>query len=169
MLEKHPFGDFVPRKARYLVIGSFVGKYVPGYNWYYSNQRNQLWPIIESVYSVKLARKSDKQKLFRQIGIAICDIIQSCERKSGNNLDTNLSNITYNTEGIRKIVRTRKIEKIYFTSKFVEKKFKREFNEIILKYPRIELVSLPSPSPRYATMNINDKIALYKKLLPKLK
>jgi len=139
--EIHPFEAFVPPKARYLILGSFVSNARdPSYDWYYSSKRNQFWPIIEKVYKTKLADKKAKQNLFRKLNIAITDIIVSCQRRDGNSKED-------------------KIEKIYFTSRFVEKQFKKRFKT------DITLVTLPSPSPRYAKLSFNEKVRRYRNLL----
>lgn len=166
MIEKHPYGDFVPNKSKYLILGSFTGIIFPGYDWFYSNKRNQFWPIIEGVYGVKLTDKKQKQQLFTRLNIAITDIISSCERKANNNLDVNLTNMVFN-KGIINILRSNKIETIYFSSRFVEKLFKKHFGDLILNYPKIKLITLPSPSPRFASMTKAEKITRYKEVLPK--
>lgn len=163
MLETHPYGSFVPSRARFLVLGSFTGKPAAGYDWFYTTKRNQFWPILENVYGLKLDNKKSKQKLFTKLRIAITDIIYQCEREKGTNLDTNLINIIYNIPAIEKILSQNKIERIYFSSRFVEGKFKKIFKDV-----SIELITLPSPSPRYATMSKAEKIARYKELLPRL-
>jgi hypoxanthine-DNA glycosylase len=175
-IETHPFDDFAPQEAQYLILGSFTGKqatqgfpeYDPGYDWYYGTPRNQFWRILEAVYDHKLPDKQSKQALFTQEGIAITDIIHQCERKKGNNLDGNLTNIVYNVAGIANILDTHSIRKIFFTSRFVENQFKRAFKEMIDRHPEYELVTLPSPSPRYARMSLEQKIIKYKELLPML-
>ena len=152
MLETHPFGSFVPKKARYLILGSFTAKLGDGsYNWFYGTKRNQFWPILESVYNRKFKDQHDKERFFSKVGFAISDIIYQCERKIGSNLDANLINIVYNIKLVEKILAENKIEKIFFSSRFVE----------------TELVTLPSPSPRFAAMRIEEKIKRYKDLLPK--
>jgi hypoxanthine-DNA glycosylase len=165
-MEKHPFGSFVPKKARYLLLGSFTGKQT--YDWFYGTKRNQFWLIIEKVYDVKLNNKLEKQVLFTKLNLAITDIILSCERKENSNLDNNLVNIAFNTQAIKKILRENKIKKIFFTSRFVEKLFLKQFKETVKQYPEIKLVTLPSPSPRYAKMKIEEKIKRYKALLSEL-
>ncbi len=164
MTETHPFGNFVPKNAKYLILGSFPGKPDYTYNWFYSNRRNQFWTILKAVYKTKLDTKEEKQKHFGKLRIAITDIILSCDRHKGTNSDTNLTNITYNTKAINKILKRNKIEKIFFTSRFAEKLFRSKCHpELISGYI---LVTLPSPSPRYAKLNLSDKINIYKKLLP---
>ena len=163
MIETHPYGSFVPPNARYLLLGSFAAKPEPGYDWFYSTRRNQFWSILEKIYGFSLTDKKSKQQLFTKLELAVADIISQCERQKNNNSDTNLVNIVYDVDGINKILHQNNIRKIYFSSRYVESQFKRIFKAIT-----IELVTLPSPSPRYAAMSKSAKIAKYKKLLPRL-
>lgn len=168
MIEKHPFGDFVPKNTKYLLLGSFTGKITDeSYDWFYGTKRNQFWQIIQEVYGLTLDTKLEKQNLFKSLGIAITDIILSCERKSNSNLDMNLTNIVLNGE-VANIFHKHKIEKVLFSSKFVEKLFKRHFKDLLLKYPKIEFIALPSPSPRYAKISRSEKVERYKQLFSKL-
>lgn len=162
MLETHPFPPFVPPGAKYLLVGSFTGKPTPGYDWYYCIKTNQFWSILEAVYHTKLPTQKDKQGLFTKLRLALTDIIYQCERTRGNNLDSNLVKIVYNVPAIEKILKENKIQKIFFSSRFVEKKFKKLFPNITA-----QLTTLPSPSPRF-TMKLTDKINRYRALLPSL-
>jgi len=164
MIETHPYGSFVPPQAKFLILGSFTGKPEAGYDWFYSNKRNQFWSILEIVYGLKLDTKKSKQQLFTKLRIAITDIIYQCERKKGINLDADLINLVYNTSGIEKILGQNEIEKVYFTSRYVENKFRRLF-----KPATVGLITLPSPSPRYAAMTKEEKIRKYREAFPKLK
>lgn len=168
MVETHPFGDFVPNKVKYLMIGSFVTKPTNPYAWFYANGRNQFWPIMSEVYNRTFDTKEQQQQLFIQLEIALTDIIYSCERKNNSNLDINLFNIVYNTHGITSIITNNPIQKIFFTSKYVESMFRKQFKDLLEKYKTIELVGIPSSSPRYAMMTKQEKVKRYKELLPKL-
>lgn len=166
MNETHPFGNFVPPNTQYLFLGTFTGRQT--YDWFYGTKRNQFWPILEEVYELKLPSKNEKQELFTKLGLAITDIIFSCERKANNNTDSNLINIVFNTEAIINILRNNKIKTIYFSSRFAGHLFAKQFKHLIKQYPEIKLITLPSPSPRYAAMSKSEKITRYKELLPKL-
>jgi len=169
MTEAHPFKPFVPKKAKYLLLGSFVAlRNDNTYDWYYGKKVNQFWPIIESVYKVKLPGKKERQALFKKLKMAVTDIIIKCERKTNNSMDNSLINCVYNLPRIKKILKENNIVEIFFTSKYVEKEFKKRFKELIEKYPQINMVTLPSPSPRYASISIKEKIRRYMKLLPDL-
>lgn len=169
MVETHPFGVFVPKKTSFLLLGSFTTKPAKSYDWFYANGRNQFWPIMEEVYSSKFNTKEKQQQLFSRLEMALVDIILSCERRNNSNLDVNLCNIVYNTPAIKAIINKNKVKKVFFTSRYVETLFRRHFKDIIQLYAKVELVCLPSPSPRYAMMSKPEKIKRYKQLLPKLK
>lgn len=170
MIETHPFGNFVPKNTQYLFLGSFTGKLIAedNYDWFFSTKRNQFWSILKEVYKIKLDTKIEKQGLFRRLKMAITDIILSCERRVNNNSDMNLINIVFNTPAITNIIQKNKIKTIFFSSRFAEHLFKKQFKNIVQQYPEIELITLPSPSPRYAAMSKDDKIKKYRQLLPKI-
>ena len=171
MIETHPFGVFCPPNAKYLLLGSFTAKKKDGddsYDWFYVTKRSQFWPIIETVYNVSLPDKKSKEDLFTKLKIAIADIIHQCERRDGNSLDSNLVNFVYNTPALKKLLKENKIEKILFSSRFVEKEFKKKFKDLMEQYLHLELITLPSPSPRYAAMSKQNKIKRYKEIFPKI-
>ncbi len=160
-IETHPHKPFVPPNLQILIIGSFPGKdqAQPG-KWFYSAPRNQFWKIIEAVYRKELITTIEKQELFSALGIGMADIILKAKRKANNNLDQNLDIIAFNDKALTKILRQHPNLKILFTSRFVEKHFKKLF-------PLIQNIEcLPSPSPRFATMSLADKISRYRELLP---
>lgn len=163
-IETHPHKIFVPTKATVLILGTFPGKHnvqVEGQNeWFYSSKRNQFWTIIRGVYEEELKTTSEKKDLFMRKGIAIGDIFLRIKRKENNNNDSSLEVIEYNDKEIEKAISAHSFSAIYTTSQFVEKEFKKLFPDI----KNIE--ALPSPSPRYARMTLEDKIAFYKKKLP---
>ncbi len=174
MIETHPFGDFVPKNAKFLILGSFTGRQAvigsaavdPAYDWYYGTKRNQFWPILESVYGKKFPDKKSRQELFTKLGIAMADMIRQCERSENNNMDSNLINVVFNKSGIHSILEHNNIEKIFFSSKFVENQFRKNFKELINQYPQVELITLPSPSPRYALLSRDEKVKRYRNILP---
>lgn len=168
MIEVHPFGEYVPEGARYLLLGSFTTKPNPGYEWFYANGRNQFWPIWERVYGVTLTTKRQQQGIFEKLNMALADIILSCERLNNSNLDNKLVNIVFNRGGVSRIFNENRIERVYFTSRWVEARFKQQWREIAESFEKKDLVYLPSPSPRNARMSLEEKIKRYRECLPRL-
>jgi G:T/U-mismatch repair DNA glycosylase len=165
-IEHHPFAVFVPPKMRCLILGSFPGKEqtrggLDENAWFYGAPLNQLWRILEKVYGRELKSREAKQKLFKDAGIGITDIFKTVIRKQGSNLDDNLEIVEYNKEEIGRILKEFRPE-VLCTSRFVEKEFKRMF-------PAYPVDVLPSPSPRYFKLTIDQKAEIYRKKLPRLK
>ncbi len=166
MKEIHPFKPYVPENCQILIIGSFPGKdstqqHKEG-DWYYGAKRNQFWTIIEKVYGITLSTKQQKTDLFSRLQIGLTDVILSCVRKENKNTDNNLINRTYNIETVLNILDNYPIKKILFTGKGVYDVFKKKF-----KYKGdAELITLPSPSPIYRKITIEEKTEVYKKYFP---
>lgn len=167
VIETHPFEAFIPKNIKCLIVGSFPGKEqtqieLNETHWFYGAPRNQLWKILEIVYKRELKNRKEKQKLFEETGIGMTDVIKSCVRTQGTNLDENLDIQEYNREVIEKILEQHR-PKVLFTSRFVEKEFKKLFPD----YSNTDI--LPSPSPRYFKLSIEDKARIYKEKLPPAK
>jgi hypoxanthine-DNA glycosylase len=165
VVETHPFEAFIPKNIKCLIVGSFPGKEqtlseIDETHWFYGAPRNQLWKILEIVYTRELRNRKEKQQLFEEAGIGITDIIKSCIRRQGTNLDENLEVKEYNQKAIEKILKQYH-PKVLFTSRFVEKEFKRLFPH----YDKMDI--LPSPSPRYFKLKVEDKAKIYKQKLPR--
>jgi hypoxanthine-DNA glycosylase len=166
LVEIHPFEAFVPKGIEYLIVGSFPGREhtqseVPEGQWFYGARRNQFWKILEDVYGRELKHRIEKEALFSELRMGITDIIKRAVRIENTNLDQNLDIVEYNYDRIGEILKKKTLKKVFFTSRFVEKEFKKAFPA----YPHTEV--LPSPSPRYATISRAHKVAIYKEKLPK--
>lgn len=171
MIETHPFGEFIPAGARYLLLGSFPGRHSTTSgevddpdDWFYGSKRNQFWPILETVYGMTLNTKQSRQDLLSALGIAVADIIYQCERTRNSNLDASLGSITYNVKPLERLFTKNKIERVYFTSRFVEVRFKKLFDDAVLGKAALHL--LPSPSPRFTKLSKWEKVEKYRELLP---
>ncbi len=178
-LEKHPFEAFIPAQAKYLLLGSFPCNRNlrtdenPAYGeWFYCGSgKSAFWSIMELVYACDLPTgdRASKEALLAKYGIAITDIALEIERKKPDCLDTSLKILAYQTETIQAILKNNPIEKIFFTSRFVEKAFVKH---ILPKESAVELVYLISPSPAAdmglrASAEFKDFVTLHpdKKLL----
>lgn len=176
VIEVHPFGMFVPPRATALLLGSFPGRqscadspaYDPSYDWFYRSKRGQFWRILTAVYDRPLETKRQQMVLVTELHLALGDVIRSCRRLNPTNADTDLIDVTYSTDEVATILAAQPINTIYFTSAFVSGVFRRHFTDVVAPYPDLRLVTLPSPSPRFARMTLQQKIMMYRTLLPSL-
>jgi G:T/U-mismatch repair DNA glycosylase len=163
-VERHPFAAFVPPRMKCLIVGSFPGKEqtkggLQEEAWFYGAPLNQFWRILEKAYHTGLPSKEAKQALFKKAGIGISDIFMSVIRTAGSSSDDNLQIVEYNKEELTRIITAFKPD-VFCTSRFVEKEFKKMFPG----YIAVDV--LPSPSPRYFKLTIEQKAEIYKKKLP---
>ena len=170
MKEVHPFEPFVPEDAEHLILGTFPPVNWSSYGveaWYYPSTRNQFWKILEEVYHLTFSKKKEKGEFFSKMKIAISDVLLEVYREKNNSSDENLVDVIYNSKALKEILVNNPIIKIYFTSQFAAKSFSKIAKEEAIDIAKFELITLPSPFPRYASMSIDAKIKMYKKFLPK--
>lgn len=152
MREHHPYGEFIPKNANAMIIGSFpIGKFSNPkrsheikkheFDFFFGGEKNLLWKLLGAVFGMPVTSKSEIKKLLAKQQIGVGDVIRSCKRKVGGASDTDLYDIEWNVELIN-VIRKNKIERLYFTSRKVESWFNRLFKDTddLIK------ISLISPS-----------------------
>ncbi len=144
MIETNPFPYFLPPGADKLIIGSF-----PCYNgsnygdWFYSGSgKNHFWKLLSDVFFMQAETQQQKIALCKKNKIALTDIGYKIRRLKGNCSDANLEIIKFNTVGIDNCL-SKGIKKIFFTSRFVEKHFLKNYPASTI--PTYVLIS-PSPT-----------------------
>ena len=152
MRELHPYGEFIPNKARAMIIGSFpIGKFSNPkrkkeikpheYDFFFGGEKNLLWKLLASALDYEIHSREDIIEMLTKERLAIGDVIKSCRRKNGGASDSDLYEIEWN-EDLLTLIHQHGIKKVYFTSKKVESWFKRLFPET----GDLEQVTLISPS-----------------------
>lgn len=150
--EQHPYGEFIPPHCESLIIGSFpIGKFSDPkrrgeiketeIDFFFGGERNLLWRILGEVFKRELTTKEKIIRFLSEERIGVGDVIKSCVRKGGRASDSDLLEIEWNRE-LLKLIRTHRIQKIFFTSRQVERWFRNLYRQEI--WP--DSVTLPSPS-----------------------
>lgn len=167
-LEIHPFGAFLPKNVHYLVVGTFPGRQFSQRSTAENNTdltafsyggRNQFWRIMEQIYAVELPNRAAKQQLFKEKNIGLIDVIAACRRKKNSNLDTDLTDIVWNRPAFETVFQQHDINTVFCTGKGVATIFTAWF-------PDRKCIVLPSPSPLFAMMRFEQKVAVYKSVFP---
>lgn len=149
----HPYKLFLAKNSKSIIVGSFpIAKFTNTalrseikpheIDFFYGGEKNKLWPILSRVFDCELKSKEQIQILLNNQQMSVGDIISSCRSKNNSAKDTDLYDITWNTE-LANFIKNNDIRKIFFTSKWVQKNFTKE---IFPEYNGI-LVALLSPSP----------------------
>ena len=157
MKQEHPFKPLIFKSSKTLILGSFPSLKSFENSFYYAHPQNQFWKILNLISGYPAMLKDQRIWLIKQCKLALWDMVQSCKRE--NSADSNLEDITPNDIEVF-LKEYPNIEQIAFTSRLAEKIYKKYFNHLDLK-----TIYLPSPSPAYASMSLEEKANKYKELL----
>ncbi len=153
-MHHHPFEPIVSDDSLILILGSFPSIKSFENQFYYAHPKNQFWTIISKIFEVQLSNIDQKRNFLNRQKIALWDVVESCERE--NSLDSNLKNIKINK--IDKLLeKYPSIRTIAFTGRKAEQLYKKEFKNI-----KIATLLLPSPSPAYCRITIDEKAEAYR-------
>ena len=157
MTQEHPFKPIVFKSSKTLILGSFPSLKSFENSFYYAHPKNQFWKILSLISGYPANLKDQRVWLLKQCRLALWDIVKSCKRETS--ADSNLKDIVPNDiEALLKEYPN--IEQIAFTSRLSEKIYKKHFSHLDIK-----TFYLPSPSPAYASMTLEQKAKRYKELL----
>lgn len=155
----HPFPPILDQNTRVLFLGSFPSIASFEQAFYYAHPRNAFWPILETIFDVRLETNEAKKVFCMEKKIGLWDVIGSCERS--NSSDTNLKNCIPND--FEKLLREYpNIQALAFTGKKSHDLFMKTFKDL-----KVEKVLLPSTSPAHAAMKKEEKEKIYKEFLGK--
>jgi len=152
----HPIAPVVFEDSLTLILGSFPSLKSFEHEFYYAHPKNQFWSILSDIYGLPVRSVEDKIALLSFAKIALWDVIASCERT--NSADSNLKNTKPNDiEGLLR--KYPNIKRVFFTGRLSEKLYKKHFGHLVLP-----TALLPSPSPAYAAMRLQEKVRRWKQL-----
>lgn len=157
MTYSHPVPPILDNNTRVLFLGSFPSIASFEQAFYYAHPRNVFWPIMESIFEVKLESNETKKAFCLKNGIGLWDVIGSCERS--NSSDTNLKNCIPN-DFVKLLREYPNIQALAFTGKKSHDLFMKTFKDLA-----VVTVLLPSTSPAHAAMTFEEKKDIYEKFI----
>jgi TDG/mug DNA glycosylase family protein len=125
---------------------------------YYAHPRNGFWPIMESIVGVPAsASYAARVRAVKQAGIAIWDVLASCERRSSLDSDIEPRSIVVND--FAGFFRTHAaIRTIAFNGGTAAQLFRRHvLPELAAPLRELRMLQLPSTSPAHARLRLADK------------
>ncbi len=155
-----------------LILGSYPSEQSLQRHEYYGNPRNQFWKIMGMVFSfptdfIELPYQ-ERLSILTGEGIAIWDVLEACSRKGSS--DSSIAD-TIPPNDVQTFLKDHpSIHCIALNGKTgAGHWFKQYFS--VLAEPKNEetglvILSLPSTSPAYAGMGLNDKAEMWRRILP---
>lgn len=159
----HSFDPIIGPRPRCLVLGSMPGKASLDVGEYYAHPRNLFWPLMAELigFSIELDY-AERCHALMGAGIALWDVLQSCQRVSSLDSDIDPSTITINDIGSL-LEQHKQIRLVAFNGALAEKQFYRHMKRA--QFADRKLIRLPSTSPANAAISRQEKLHHWQRIL----
>src|SRR5659263_32106 len=139
----YSFPPIADSRSKVLILGTIPGKESLRMTEYYGHHRNAFWKILFKLYNIPFSSDYQfKVETLLQNGIALWDVLRTCERQSS--LDTDIK--MEGPNDLRSFLSAHPgISKIFFNGKGAARYFGKYFADINLPNQ-----VLPSTSPAHA-------------------
>ncbi len=151
----HPIEPVFDENSKILILGSFPSVKSREYGFFYGHPQNRFWRVIADICDAGVPKNNDeKRQLLLNNGIAVWDVIYSCEIEGS--ADSTIRNAV--PTDIGRILETASIHQIFTNGK--------KADELYNKYQKSsagkEAVCLPSTSPANAAWTYNKLLTKWK-------
>ena len=151
----HPFLPLYNKDSKILILGSFPSVKSREQMFFYGHPQNRFWKVISSVLECEEPETiEEKKKLLFENGIALWDVIASCEITGSS--DSSIRDVKVND--LSKILKEADIRQIYVNGKTAEKYFKKYIKPQIKR----DAICLPSTSPANAAWTVERLVEKWK-------
>jgi hypoxanthine-DNA glycosylase len=157
------FAPIVSGNASVLILGSMPSEASLLRQQYYGHPRNAFWPIMSALFgSAPELSYQRRKEILMENGIAVWDVLQSCNRLGSSDSDIELATIKIN-DFAGFFAKYGSIKRIFFNGGMAEKLYlKRILPALNQRFSYLEYQSLPSTSPAYAILKLEQKIEAWK-------
>ncbi len=140
MLVIHAFQPVYDANSRMLILGTMPSPLSIKFGFYYSHPQNRFWPLMATLFHEPLPQSpAEKESLVRRHGIALWDVLASCEIKGAS--DSSIRHPVPND--LSPLLEAAPITHIYTTGKAAF----TLFNTHIAPKINRQAIYLPSTSP----------------------
>ena len=154
----HPIPPVYDKNSKILILGSFPSVKSREEGFFYGHPSNRFWKVISSLVRRDTpTSKEEKLAILRDSGIALWDVIASCEIVGSS--DSSIKNVTAND--IRVILENTSLKGIFVNGKTA----KKYYDKYIYPSLKIEAYCLPSTSPANAVYSLPRLIKEWESIL----
>lgn len=151
----HPFPPLYDENSKILILGSFPSVKSREQMFFYGHPQNRFWKVVSALYGCDTPKYiEEKRRFLHSNGIALWDVIASCEITGSS--DSSIKNVTPND--LTEILNSADIRKIFVNGKTAEKYYNKYTKPITGR----EAVCLPSTSPANAVWTYEKLIEAWK-------
>lgn len=143
----HDFEPVFDENSKVLILGTFPSVKSRENQFYYGHPQNRFWKVIAGLTESEVPQTiEEKKKLLLEHGIAIWDIIESCDIIGSS--DSSIKNVV--PADIERVVANSKIQNIYANGGTAKKLYEKYSQ----KKTGREIIGLPSTSPANAAYSL---------------
>ena len=143
----HDFEPVFDENSKVLILGTFPSVKSRENQFYYGHPQNRFWKVIAGLTESEVPQTiEEKKKLLLEHGIAIWDVIESCDIIGSS--DSSIKNVV--TADIERVVANSKIQNIYANGGTAKKLYEKYSQ----KKTGREIIGLPSTSPANAAYSL---------------
>ncbi|HHZ68731.1 MAG TPA: DNA-deoxyinosine glycosylase [Methylococcaceae bacterium] len=160
------FSPLVNEASKVLVLGTVPSQDSLKKQQYYGHERNAFWLIMSSLFAApELTTYQQKVALLLTEGVAVWDVLQSCQREGSLDSSIKSQSITVNDFGC--FFKTYPLVRaVFFNGRAAEQIFQRRVLPQIVN--DLDYYRLPSTSPAYAAMSVVEKKRQWQQILTML-
>lgn len=160
----HSFPPIENRKARLLILGSMPGRASLTANKYYAHPQNAFWPIMGALVGADPALPyRTRVAALRAAGIALWDVLASCEREGSLDADIRHDSVVVN-DFASFFAAHPKITDVLFNGGMAETCFRRYVAPVI-DSTSLRFARMPSTSPANASLSRGRKLDAWRTAL----
>ena len=143
----HDFEPVFDENSKVLILGTFPSVKSRENQFYYGHPQNRFWKVIAGLTESEVPQTiEEKKKLLLEHGIAIWDVIESCDIIGSS--DRSIKNVV--PADIERVVANSKIQNIYANGGTAKKLYEKYSQ----KKTGREIIGLPSTSPANAAYSL---------------
>ena len=157
--QTHEFAPVYDEHSRILILGTFPSVKSREQRFYYGHPQNRFWKVLTSLTRWPQIPQTieEKKQMLLQNGIAIWDVIQSCDIAGSS--DSSIKNVV--PSDIGSILKDSGIKRIYANGNMAKKLYEK----YILPETGVPIIGLPSTSPANAAYSLERLKESWKQIL----
>ena len=156
----HTFEPVYNENSKLLILGSLPSVKSREDGFYYGHPMNRFWRVISILYGKSFpVTKEEKRELLLSLGIAVWDVIESCDIKGSS--DSSIQNVV--PIDLTPLLASCEIQAIYANGKTAARLYRRYTQPVTQR----EIIELPSTSPANAAYSLERLVECWKERLGK--
>lgn len=150
----HDFEPVFDENSKVLILGTFPSVKSRENQFYYGHPQNRFWKVIAGLTESEVPQTiEEKKKLLLEHGIAIWDVIESCDIIGSS--DSSIKNVV--PTDLKPILEHSHVKKV-FCNGATSAKYYKKYQE---KELGIEAETLPSTSPANAAYSVDRLVEIW--------